>query len=169
ERVDAARLEIGHQSVEVAERGGALGAGLERLLDLRGVEDPAAIALDVDDHRVQFGALGQREDAGADPAVADAEVSEVRGFHGPRLEDDLDRAALRRDRDLLVTGQLDEERLRGRHALQAEGALEVGPVFDTSRDHRGALDRLTLGVEHPTRDGAAPRRARRRLWSLERR
>ena len=63
DRVDAAGLEIGHQPVEVAQRGRALGADGQRLRHLGLVEDPAAVALDVDDHRVQLGAGGEVQHA----------------------------------------------------------------------------------------------------------
>src|SRR5205814_8903927 len=46
---------------------------------------------------------------------------------------------------------------------------EVGRVVASSRGSAGAPDRRTCEVRYPARVGAAPRRARRRLWSLGRR
>ena len=52
--------------VEVLERAGPLGADRQRLGHLGLVDDPAPVALDVDDDGVQLGARGQVEHAAAD-------------------------------------------------------------------------------------------------------
>jgi len=147
DRVDATRLEVGHHRVELAQRGRPLGADGQRRLDLRRVDDPPAVALDVDDHGVQLGAGGEVEDAAADAAVAEAEVRQVGRLDRLRLQHGLDGAAGRRDPELLEPRRLHQEGGVERDLLDLEGAVGVGPHLGAAHDHRRAGQRHALVVE----------------------
>jgi hypothetical protein len=168
DRVDAARLEIGHQGVEVLERAGTLRSHRERLRHLGTVEDPAPVALHVDHDRVDLGARGQVEHAAADLLVADAEVGEVRGLDHLRLHDDLDRVAGGREDYLREAGPLDEQRRVGRVTLDGELALGVRPMLDAADDDRGALEWRAVCVKDLTTDHLWPGDARRLGRALDR-
>ena len=161
DRVDAARLEVGHHGVEVTQRRRPLRPRRQRLLDAGRIDDPAAIALDVDDDGVQLGAIDQVEDAAADAAVAEAEVGEVRGLDHLRPHDDLERALEdgRLHDDLGVARALDDQRAVHRRR-QRERAILAEARLDAAGDDRNARQRLAVLVLHLAADRARPRAAR---------
>ena len=158
DRVDAAGLEVGHHPVEVPQRRRALGARGQRLLDLGLVDDPAAVALDVDDHRVELGTGREVQHASADAAVAEAEVGEIGGLDRLRLQHDLDGTAGGRHQDLLEARQLHEQHRLRRHLFELEHAVGVGANLDPANHDRRAGHRLAIVVEHlPRHRGRRPR------------
>ena len=128
----------------------------ERQLDLGPVEDPAAVALDVDDDGVQLGAGDEVEHAGADPPVAHAVVGEVGGLDRLRLERHVQGRMRGSDRHPLVAGGLDDERRVRRHRAEREGSVGVRPGLLAVDDDRRARERSALGVSYAAADARRP-------------
>ena len=156
DRVDAARLQVDHQVVEVAHRGRPLRAYLERERHLGRVENPAAVSLHVDHERVQLGPLDQVEDATADPPVVDAEVGEVGRFDCLGPERDLERARRRFDRHLRVARHLHEQTAPRAQVFEGEAPVRARQDLDPVADDRGVCQRLPGLVYDAALDGCGP-------------
>ena len=88
DRVDALRLHCGDLRVNVLDDDRPQRARLQRGGHLGPVGDQPPVALDVDDHGVELGALHQLEHALADGPVGDAVVGEIGGPDGLRTKPD---------------------------------------------------------------------------------